>query len=129
MIAHVEREKESRVKAPILVVDDDEGILDVVLMTLDFEGYSTRSARDGAEALAIIEQERPGLVLLDMRMPVLDGWGFARALKERGIHIPIVVMTAAQDARRWAEEIGADAYVEKPFDLRKLVQTVEKVLG
>jgi CheY-like chemotaxis protein len=129
MIAEVEREKASRVKAPILVVDDDEGILDVVLMTLDFEGYSTRSARDGAEALAIIENERPGLVLLDMRMPVLDGWGFARALRDRGIDIPIVVMTAAQDARRWAEEIGADAYVEKPFDLRKLVQTVEKVLG
>jgi CheY-like chemotaxis protein len=129
MIAEVEREKASRVKAPILVVDDDEGILDVVLMTLDFEGYTTRSARDGAEALAIIENERPGLVLLDMRMPVLDGWGFARALRDRGIDIPIVVMTAAQDARRWAEEIGADAYVEKPFDLRKLVQTVEKVLG
>jgi two-component system, chemotaxis family, chemotaxis protein CheY len=129
MIAAIENEKQSGVKAPILVVDDDEGILDVVLMTLDFQGYTTRSARDGAEALAIVERELPGLVLLDMRMPVLDGWGFTRALAERGIHVPVVVMTAAQDARRWADEIGAAAYVEKPFDLRKLVETVERVLG
>jgi two-component system, chemotaxis family, chemotaxis protein CheY len=129
MIAALDSEKRSRVTAPILVVDDDEGILDVVLMTLDFEGYTTRSARDGAEALALIEKERPALVLLDMRMPVMDGWGLARALAERGIRVPVVVMTAAQDARRWADEIGADAYVEKPFDLRKLVQTVDRVLG
>jgi DNA-binding NtrC family response regulator len=127
MVAAVE--KRSRVTAPILVVDDDEGILDVVLMTLDFEGYTTRSARDGAEALAIVEQERPALVLLDMRMPVMDGWAFADALRERDIHVPVVVMTAAQDARRWADEIDADAYIEKPFDLRKLVQTVERVLS
>jgi two-component system, chemotaxis family, chemotaxis protein CheY len=125
----LESEKRSRVAAPILVVDDDEGILDVVLMTLEFQGYTTKAARDGAEALEIVEQERPGLVLLDMRMPVMDGWGFARALAERGIDVPVIVMTAAQDARRWAEEIGADAYVEKPFDIGKLVETVDRVLG
>lgn len=115
--------------APILVVDDDEGILDVILMTLEYQGYDTRAARDGAEALAIVDRERPALVVLDMRMPVMDGWAFARALADRGIHLPIIVMTAAQDARQWAEEIGADAYVEKPFDIGTLVETVDRVVG
>lgn len=115
--------------APILVVDDDESILDVVLLTLEFEGFQTRSASDGAQALEILERDNPALVLLDMRMPVMDGWGFARAIAERGIDVPIIVMTAAQDARRWAEEIGADAYVEKPFDLGKLVETINRVLA
>jgi CheY-like chemotaxis protein len=119
----------SRVKAPILVVDDDENILDLVVMSLEITGYSTESARDGAEALEAVERGRPGLVLLDMRMPRLDGWGFARGLVERGIRdVPVVVMTAAQDARRWAEEIGADAYLEKPFDVHQLLDTVKRVL-
>src|SRR3712207_7416584 len=51
-----------------------------------------------------VERERPAVVVLDMRMPVLDGWGFARALQARQIRLPILVMTAAQNARRWAEE-------------------------
>jgi len=61
-----------------------------------------------------------------MRMPVLDGWGFARELAARGVKVPIVVMTAAQDARRWAEEIGAEGYVAKPFDLTDLLAAVER---
>jgi two-component system, chemotaxis family, chemotaxis protein CheY len=128
MTAALDNEKKGRVKTPILVVDDDEGILDLVIMTLEFEGFTTRAARDGAQALEIVERERPAAILLDMRMPVMDGWGFARALAERGIDIPIVVMTAAQDAPRWAEEIGADAYIEKPFDLGVMVRTVEALI-
>lgn len=128
-VAFLEARAESGVKAPVLVVDDDEGILDFVVMSLEFHGYATESARDGAEALEVVERARPGLVLLDMRMPVMDGWGFARALAERGIDVPVVVMTAAQDARRWAEEIGADDYIEKPFDIRKLIDAVRRVLG
>jgi two-component system, chemotaxis family, chemotaxis protein CheY len=128
MIAAAENELKSRVKAPILVVDDDENILDFVVMSLEFMGFDTESARDGAEALEILERDRPGLVLLDMRMPRLDGWGFARKLAERGIDIPVVVMTAARDARRWAEEIDADDFLEKPFGVQTLIETVDRVL-
>jgi two-component system chemotaxis response regulator CheY len=117
------------VHAPILVVDDDPSILAVVREILESEGYPVRSAADGVQALAVIEHERPSLVLLDMRMPVLDGWGFARAIKERGLKLPILVMTAAQDARRWAREIGADGYIAKPFDLFDLLKAVEQLGG
>ncbi|MBI3964509.1 MAG: response regulator [Chloroflexi bacterium] len=113
----------------VLVVDDDESILMTVRDILELEGYGVVTAMNGDEALAVVERLTPDLVLLDMRMPVLDGWGFARALSERGLRVPIVVMTAAQDARRWAEEIGAAGHLAKPFDLVDLLAVVEGHLG
>ncbi len=110
---------------PILVVDDDEAILETVADALSFEGYAVETASNGADAADMVAQSRPSLVLLDMRMPVLDGWGFAARVHERGLHPCILVMTAAQDARRWATEIGAEGYIAKPFDLTELLDAVE----
>ena len=110
---------------PILVVDDDPDILSTVSDILEFEGYTVERAMNGAEGLKVIDRIRPWLVLLDMRMPVLNGWDFARTLKEQGINLPILVMTAAQDAQRWAHEIGAEGYVAKPFDLNDLLLAIE----
>lgn len=111
----------------ILVVDDDPGILSTVAEVLDLEGYSVQTATNGAEALRAVDREEPCLVLLDMRMPVLDGWGFAQAVRERGLTLPIVVMTAAQDARHWADEIGAAGFLAKPFELMDLLVAVERL--
>ena len=108
----------------ILVVDDDEAILDIVADVLRFEGYPVETAIDGVVALEVVERDRPALVLLDMRMPRLDGWGFARTLRERGIELPILVMTAARDAAGWAQEIGAGGYLAKPFDIDELLDAV-----
>jgi DNA-binding NtrC family response regulator len=66
--------------------------------------------------------------MLDMRMPVLDGWGFAKALHHREPKLLIVVMTAAQDAQRWAQEINAEGCLEKPFTLEELLNEIERVL-
>src|SRR3954453_10892849 len=113
---------------PILVVDDDPPILATVSDALDFEGYAVVTATNGLEALAALEGEttRPALVLLDMRMPILDGWGFMRALRERGLSLSVVVMTAAADARRWAREIGAHGVLAKPFELEELIAAVQR---
>jgi CheY-like chemotaxis protein len=113
--------------APILVVDDDPSILMTVSDILEFEGYPVATAANGAEALVRLEQLNPAMVILDMRMPILDGWGFARILRERGVNLPILVMTAAQDAMRWADEIGADGFVAKPFELLELLNAIERV--
>ena len=110
----------------VLVVDDDPIILDTVAEVLDFEGYSVCTAQNGAEALEVIKDRVPNVVLLDMRMPIMDGWGFAAQVKERGIKVPILVMTAAQDARAWAREIAADGFVSKPFELDELLSAVER---
>lgn len=113
----------------ILIVDDDPSIRDFIAQFLGGEGYAVEVAPNGARALALIERTPVALVLLDMRMPVLDGWGLARALVERGLQPPLVVMTAAYGAhaRNWALEIGAVALLAKPFDLNDLLAIVESV--
>ncbi len=117
----------STIGRPILVVDDDPTILATVSETLDLEGYPVVTATNGAEALVQLERELPSLVLLDMRMPVLDGWGFIRAVRARGLTPIVVVMTAAADARRWASEIGAQGVLAKPFDLDELIAAVQRL--
>lgn len=112
----------------VLVVDDEPSIRDAISEILQLDGYSVVTASNGAEALRIVDQGPPSLVLLDMRMPVLNGWDFARVLKERQVTLPIVVITAATDARAWAEEINAVDFLAKPFDLVDLLSTVERIL-
>jgi two-component system response regulator PilR (NtrC family) len=114
---------------PILVVDDDPTILATVSETLDMEGYPVVTASNGAEALQEVDRNRPSLVLLDMRMPVMDGWSFMRAVRERGLELTVVVMTAATDARRWAAEIGAQGVLAKPFELDDLTNAVRRLIS
>ncbi len=110
----------------VLVVDDDTSILDTVSAILSGEGYDVVSAATGQEALAAVARKQPLLILLDMRMPVMDGWAVARSLREQGITVPIVVMTAAESAKRWADEVGAEGYLAKPFGLDELLSTVAR---
>lgn len=105
-------------------MDDDPSIVEIVSEILRSEGHEVVSAENGADALRKVDGE--ALVLLDMRMPVLDGWGFARKFRAAGKRVPIVVMTAAENARRWAEEIGADGYLSKPFEIDALIAAVER---
>ncbi len=111
---------------PILVVDDDPSILETVRAILEAEGYSVVTAANGQDALEILERLTPFLMLLDMRMPVLDGWGVAAALRDSKHHFPVVVMTAAENAKRWADEIKADGHLEKPFELTDLLECVAR---
>jgi CheY-like chemotaxis protein len=110
----------------VLVVDDEANIRATVTAMLEIEGYSVGEAANGADALAAVERDPPDLILLDMRMPVLDGWGFASELRRRGHGIPLVVMTAARDASRWASEIAARAWLSKPFRYDDLIGAVER---
>jgi two-component system chemotaxis response regulator CheY len=112
---------------PVLVVDDDPTILAAVSEALDLEGFPVVTASNGAEALVSVARDQPSLVLLDMRMPVLDGWGFMRAIRERGVDVVVVVMTAASDARRWGREIGAQGVLAKPFEIDDLVGAVRRL--
>jgi CheY-like chemotaxis protein len=113
----------------ILIIDDDPAIRSTVTEILQDEGYRVRTAGDGLDGLAALVEQLPALILLDMRMPVLDGWGVARAVRERGLQVPFVVLTAAQDARRWAEEVGAIGFLPKPFDLLELLAVVEQFVS
>ena len=109
----------------VLIVDDDESIREFVELALEDEGYGTLTAIHGRAALDCLQDHRPDVILLDMRMPVMDGWGFARAYRRLpGPHAPIIVMTAALDAAAYSAEIGADGYLAKPFALDDLLDAV-----
>jgi CheY-like chemotaxis protein len=117
--------------ATILVVEDDEDLRNVLNVTLRAPGRTLLEAEHGAAALDLIEAEGvPDLILLDMNMPVMNGWRLAEELRARELwHMPVIVITAAHDAARAAQEIGAAGYLGKPFSVRELATLVEQLLS
>jgi CheY-like chemotaxis protein len=114
-------------RRPILVVEDDEDILHSIGFFLADEGYPVALAVNGKEALERAEERSPCLILLDMNMPVMDGWAFASAYRARpGPHTPIIVLTAAHDSQSRAAEIAADDVISKPFDLDQMLELVRR---
>lgn len=114
----------------ILIVEDDLSIADFVEMALTDEGYQVVHMADGAAALAETIRIRPALILLDMRMPVMDGPQFAAVYRQSPPpHAPIVVLTASRDAATAAEEIAANGVLAKPFDLNDLLTLIEQLAG
>jgi two-component system, response regulator, stage 0 sporulation protein F len=114
----------------LLVVDDDESHRTLLSDFLEQLGYRTRQARDGREALDMLDEEMPDAVLLDLRMPVMSGWGLLEALKKmpRARNLPIIIISAY--GFEWeAELVGASGYISKPVDLEKLRDTVERIIG
>jgi CheY-like chemotaxis protein len=112
----------------ILVVDDEPSIRHMVAEVLETEGYPVVTAANGSEALDVVAETAPALVILDLWMPVLDGPGFAREIFARGLDVPIVVMTASYLANPIAGEMGARRCLRKPFELTELLDTVEALM-
>ena len=112
-------------RKPILVVDDDETILSTIEFLLIDEGYTVVLANNGREALACAAQHLPCLILLDMKMPHMDGWAFVKAYRmQPEPHAPIIVMTAAREPADRAQAVGADAHIAKPFNIDQLLALV-----
>lgn len=109
----------------VLVVEDDADLVSLMELVLSDAGYRVRTAPEGRAALARVAEEMPGLILLDMRMPGMNGWEFAREFRARhGRACPIVVVTAAEDARARAAEAGADGWLAKPFEIDDVLRIV-----
>ena len=114
----------------VLVVDDDAGIRQVITEALTGEGYMVHAVGGGREAISAAEQERPDLILLDVRMPHVDGWEVLEELRATaGEQTPVVVMTAGYDEQNRALAAGAQGYLGKPFDLDDLLSAVEAHAG
>jgi diguanylate cyclase (GGDEF)-like protein len=113
----------------VLVVDDDPAILSVVRDVLGEHGYAVATASDGEEALGLVLKRTPDAVLLDVHMPLLDGLGFAKAMRGRGIDVPLIMMTAGSNALRWAERAGASGYLAKPFGVDQLLSVTKRVIA
>lgn len=114
----------------VLVVDDDLDLRGALELILEGEGYRVLTAGNGLEALERLATEVPAVILLDMRMPIMDGWQFAREFRARlGWPCPVVVCTAAEDARRRALEIEAEGYLEKPFEIDDVIEAIEEAMA
>lgn len=113
----------------ILVVDDDRRLCDLVKAYLEQEGFQVVAAANGQEALHVARQELPDLVILDVMMPIMDGYAFMRAYAKES-DTPVILLTARVDEgdKVLGLELGADDYVTKPFSLRELLARVRVVL-
>ena len=122
----------------ILIVDDDPDILDNIVTVLETQPYRLATARDGKKCMAMIKEEIPDLLILDLLMPRMDGWGVIREMRSepRFANVPIMVLTTViEDAsrRRYELETGiamdVQEYIQKPVTPSELIRRVETLLG
>jgi CheY-like chemotaxis protein len=114
----------------VLLIEDDDDLREVEAGILERAGYRVVTAREGKEALDLVATEMPDVIFLDMKMPGMDGWAFAREFRARHDHsAPIIVITAASNAQRRADEISADGVLGKPFHVSEFIRTAESYLG
>lgn len=110
----------------VLVVEDEAYLCDLIGDVIESEGHTARKASNGLEALELMKQRKPQLVLLDMMMPIMDGWEFMQALKAnpQWDGVPIVIITAIYDVKRTQEQTGARTVITKPFDIDQIAEIV-----
>ena len=113
----------------VLIVEDDHNIQELLQMYLEKEGYAVTVASDGGQGLAKFRSIKPDLVLLDVMMPVMDGWSVCRAIRADSL-TPIIMLTAKgeTDDKVAGLKSGADDYVTKPFEMKELLARIEAVL-
>ncbi|MEC0247845.1 response regulator transcription factor [Paenibacillus chitinolyticus] len=114
----------------ILVIDDDEKITSMLRRSLAFEGYTIVTAHNGNDGLKKMLEQEPHLVILDVMMPVVDGWEVCRRIREGGSSVPILMLTAKDEVtdRVKGLDLGADDYLIKPFALEELLARVRVLL-
>lgn len=113
----------------ILVVEDDRNICDLIHMYLVKEGFDVRIAGDGGKAIEEFQKQVPDLILLDIMLPVMDGWSVCAKIRETS-KVPIIMLTAKGEVfdRIQGLEMGADDYVVKPFEMKELIARINAVL-
>jgi two-component system, OmpR family, phosphate regulon response regulator PhoB len=118
--------------ASLLVVEDEQDLLEVLRFNLDREGFSVRTAENGEDAILLVRQQRPDLIVLDLMLPTIDGLAVCRAIRSTKLtrDIPIVMLTARGEEADIVRglEAGADDYVTKPFSPKVLIARVHAVL-
>jgi len=119
-------------KDRILIIEDDHDIVEMLEYNLQQEGYETLSALNGEEGVRLAAKEKPDLVILDIMLPIIDGFEVCRTLKNDGTtaHIPIIILSAkSQETDKVVGlELGADDYVTKPFSPRELIARTRAIL-
>jgi DNA-binding response OmpR family regulator len=120
-----------RVMARVLIVDDEPDLAEALELHLKYAGYETVAASSGEEALRKVTAERPHVILLDIRMPDMDGLEVLRRVREIAPQVAVIMVTAVRDeqVRREALDTGAADFITKPIDLAYLSRSLSAVLG
>lgn len=110
----------------VLVVEDETYLRELIADVLESEGHTPRTAANGKEAIERIREQMPQLILLDLMMPVMNGWELMQALKDQTewSNIPVVLITAVYDIKRTQQQVGARAVLTKPFDIEDIADIV-----
>lgn len=118
-------------KARILVVDDEDALRTVLSSELEGEGYEVDTAGDGDEAIDIVQKKQFNLVLLDIKMPKVDGFEVLKFIKDKSPHVKVIMLTGFADLKNAIEskKLGAEDFVSKPYYLVDLLTTIERVLS
>lgn len=116
--------------AKVLLVEDNEMNRDMLLRRLERKGYAVVCALDGEEAVKMVELEDPAIILMDMSLPVLDGWEATRRIKASKPSLPIIALTAhaMQGDEQKAKQAGCDDYDTKPIELARLLDKIQRLL-
>lgn len=114
----------------VLIVEDDNNIAELLRLYLEKEGYATLVASDGGAGLEQFRQHHPDIVLLDVMMPVMDGWEVCRAIRQTDKKTPIIMLTAKGETTDKVSglKMGADDYITKPFEMKEVLARIEAVL-
>lgn len=123
---------DERSSTKILIVDDDAEIIESVRYALEGEGYEVVIARDGNQGLALAERESPALIILDMMMPKRSGFLVLEKLRRMSeAMVPVIMITGNEGSRHkaYAELLGVSDYLRKPFQMDKLIRSVQKQLA
>ena len=117
-------------EATIVVVDDEPSIRELVSASLHFSGFDVKTASNGTEAIDVITQTDPDLVVLDVMLPEIDGFTVTRRIRQQGVEAPVLFLTARDDTQDkvMGLTVGGDDYVTKPFSLEEVVARIRAIL-
>ncbi|WP_427876957.1 response regulator transcription factor [Gardnerella sp. 2492-Sm] len=120
----------NNLEASIVVVDDEPSIRELLVASLHFAGFEVETAASGSEAVEVIERVRPDLIVMDVMLPDIDGFTVTRRIRQNGITVPVLFLTARDDTQDkiMGLTVGGDDYVTKPFSLEEVVARIRAIL-
>jgi CheY-like chemotaxis protein len=125
-----DREGAAALRPRVLVIDDDDGVCEILREALTDEGYAVATVPHGAAALELVKHHQPAVIILDLRMPIMDGWSFVEQYRRQATPAAaVILLSAIRDLEESARRIGAVGYISKPFELTDVVSKIERCIA
>jgi CheY-like chemotaxis protein len=125
-----DRDAASASRPRVLVIDDDDVVCELLREALTEEGYAVATVPHGAAALELAKHHQPAVIVLDLRMPIMDGWSFAEHYRRQAKPAAsLILLSGTRDIEESARRIGAVAYISKPFEITEVVSKIERCIA